>query len=163
MTTQTHDTMGTPATKKRPLYQKILVIAAVMTTMGGTLTGIMTYVNTGLTDQFLGNWLSSFLTAVLVMMPAGLLFMTVISKLIHWLIPNAKKIFKQLATGVSMAFLMETVLAGTTAANTIGFSDQTAFIAAWSQGFIAALPVGLIMGLIMALFLKPKLDAFMAS
>ena len=46
-------------TIKRPLVQKILVVAAIMTTIGGTLTGIMTFANVGLSKTFIHDWLSS--------------------------------------------------------------------------------------------------------
>lgn len=150
-------------TTKRPLYQKLMVMATVMTTIGGTLTGIMTYINVGNTDTFLATWFSSFLIAVLVMMPIGLISMTLIGKLIQKVMPKAKKIIQQLITGLSMALIMESVLAGTTAANTVGLESKAAFVDAWGQGFMAALPIGIIIALVMSLFLKPKLDAFMAS
>ena len=84
-------------------------------------------------------------------------------KLIQKVMPKAKKIIQQLITGLSMALIMESVLAGTTAANTVGLENKAAFADAWSQGFMAALPIGIIIAFVMSLFLKPKLDAFMAS
>jgi len=148
---------------KRPLYQKILVIAALMTTVGGTLTGIMTYMNVGITDTFLRDWFSSFAVAILIMVPAGFLFMTLMTKLVQLVIPNSKKVYQQLVSGLLMAFIMESLLASSTTATTIGFIDKTAFISAWGQAFIAALPFGLLMAVTMSLFIKPKLEQFMAS
>jgi len=151
------------ALAKRPLYQKLLVMAALVTTVGGTLTGIMTYMNTGFTEGFINNWLSSFAIAALVMMPIGFLVMTLITKITTWAIPSSKKIYQQLVAGLLMAFVMESLMATSTTANIIGFTDTTAFVSAWGDAFTAALPFGLFMAVIMSLFLKPRLEKFMAS
>lgn len=148
---------------KKPLYQKILILACLMSFVGGTLTGIMTYMNVGFRESFWIDWLSSFAIAVLLMAPAGLLFMTLISKFLQMLFPNAHKIFHQIMTGVFMAFVMESILAVSTTANLTGFTSTEAFVTAWQQAFIAALPFGLFMGLMMSLVLKSKLEKFMAS
>lgn len=148
---------------KRPLYQKILVIAGLTSLVGGTLTGIMTYMNVGLRESFWSDWLSSFAIAVLVMAPTGLLFMTLTSRFLRRAIPNSNKTLHQLITGFFMAFFMESILAASTTANLLGFTDIAAFVAAWQQAFITALPFGLFMALMMSLVLKPKLDRFMTS
>ncbi|WOD07657.1 DUF2798 domain-containing protein [Marinomonas sp. GJ51-6] len=158
----TNSTVKTGAVK-RPLYQKILVIACLVSFVGGSLTGIMTYMNVGFRESFFIDWLSSFAIAVLVMAPAGLLFMTIISKLLQMLFPNARKIFHQIMTGVFMAFVMESILAVSTTANLTGFTNAAAFLSAWQQAFLAALPFGLCIGLMMSLVLKPRLEKFMAS
>jgi len=38
--------------KKTPVIYKILVMVSIITLIGGTLTGIMTYVNVGVTEHF---------------------------------------------------------------------------------------------------------------
>ena len=43
--------------KKTPVIYKILVMVSIITLIGGTLTGIMTYVNVGVTEQFYADWL----------------------------------------------------------------------------------------------------------
>jgi len=148
---------------QRPLYQKILMVAALICTVGGTLTAIMTYMNVGLTDTFLNDWLKSFVVAMLLMIPIGFLFITLTSKLVQLIIPNSKIFYQQLISGILMAFIMESLLATSTTAMTTGFIDKSTFINAWSQAFITALPFGLIMALSMSLFLKPKLKQFMQS
>jgi hypothetical protein len=148
---------------KRPLYIKVLIIASIVLFVGGTLTGIMTYKNVGLTENFMTQWLSSFVIAVVVMMPTGWFFMTLIGKIVQFFMSNSKLKYQQLVTGLSMALIMEPVMAISTTANTIGFSDTTVFISAWSQALITALPFGLFMSVMMTLFLKPRIDKFMAS
>ncbi|WP_049721510.1 DUF2798 domain-containing protein [Gilvimarinus polysaccharolyticus] len=154
-------TNSTPT--KRPLYQKAMVVAGLMGSIAGTLTGIMTYVNVGITDTFISDWLASLAFAVLLVMPAGFLLMVLISKLVQLLAPSSKKVYQQLATGISMAFIMESLMAASTTATTMGLTDKTTFITAWGQAFITALPFGLFIAVVMSLFLKPKLEQFMAS
>ncbi|MFT2099330.1 DUF2798 domain-containing protein [Marinomonas sp. 2405UD66-6] len=158
----TNSTVKTGAAK-RPLYQKILVIACLVSVVGGSLTGIMTYINVGFRESFFIDWLSSFAIAVLVMAPAGLLFMTMISKSLEKLLPNAHNMLRQVLTGIGMAFVMESILAVSTTANLTGFTNADVFISTWQQAFLAALPFGLCIGLTMSLVLKPKLEKFMAS
>lgn len=148
---------------KRPLYQKILVIVGIVSLVGGALTGIMTYVSVGFTESFRSDWISSFVIAALVMAPVGLLFMTLTSKLLKRVMPNGNKTLHQLITGFFMAFFMESVLAASTTANILGFADTSTFVTVWKQAFIAALPFGLFMALMMSLVLKPRLEKFMAS
>ena len=157
------DSSTKAASPKRPLYQKILVIACLMTFVSGSLTGIMTYINVGYRESFWLDWLSSFAIAALVMAPAGFLFMILISKLVQRTLPNAHKTLQQVLTGVGMAFVMESILAVSTTANLTGFSDTAAFFTAWQHAFLAALPFGLCIGLSMSLLLKPKLENFLAS
>lgn len=123
----------------------------------------MTYKNLGMTKTFMSDWFSSFAIAALIMIPAGFAFMTIIGKLVQFGMPKSKKIHQQLATGLSMAFVMESVMAASTTANTIGFSDKAAFVHAWQQAFLTALPFGMFMAVMMSLFLKPKIEKFMAS
>ena len=89
--------MSTPVTvnlalvepKKTPLIYKILVMVSIITLIGGTLTGIMTYVNVGVTEHFYADWFTSFISAVLVMAPVGFVMMTLIHTLVAKLLLRA--------------------------------------------------------------------------
>lgn len=151
------DTAFKTDSPKRPLYQKILVITALMSLIGGTLTGIMTYTNVGIRESLWSDWLSSFGVAVLVM-PTGLLFMTLVTTFLQRIMPNASKALHQLITGLAIALLMESILAASTTANLLGFGNMAAFVGAWQHAFIAALPFGLFIALMMSFILKPKLE-----
>lgn len=163
MTEQNFNSENNHRSSKRPLVQKILVVVAMMTTIGGTLTGIMTFANVGLTATFVHDWLSSFGFAIVVMMPSGFALMMVINKLADALFPTATKTQRNIIVGISMAFVMESIMSAVTAANNIGFTDISIFINAWFKGFVVALPLGMIMSIVMAFSLKPKLERFMAS
>ncbi len=149
--------------EKTPLYQKIAVLASLMLIVGGTLTGIMTYMNTGFSENFIPYWLSSFTITALFVIPASFGLMSLISKWVESLLPHYKTHHRQLITGVTMALIMESIMAVSTTANIVGFSDSDAFAAAWLHSFAAALPFGLCMALIMSLYLKPKLAQFLAN
>lgn len=75
--------------KKTPVIYKILVMVSIITIVGGSLTGIMTYVNVGASEQFYTDWFTSFISAVLVMAPVGLVIMTLMHKLVNKLLLRA--------------------------------------------------------------------------
>ena len=163
MTAEATMTAPFPNQKKTPLIYKILVVLGMMTLMGGTLTGVMTYMNVGYTDTFFADWFSSFLKTVLVMMPFGLVMMTLVTKLIGKLMPQASEKKRNLVVGLNMAVIMESMMALTTTANNIGFDDIELFAQSWLQGFLAALPVGLALITLISMTIKPKIERFLKS
>ncbi|GAA4882702.1 DUF2798 domain-containing protein [Ferrimonas pelagia] len=148
---------------KASLLHKFLVIVGMMSLMGATLTGVMTYINLGYTELFFPAWGSAFVTALLVMMPVGTLMMTLLTKLAQRILPNASEPARNALVGLCMAVTMESLMAMTTAANVVGFTDMSAFTQAWRSGFIAALPVGLVLMLLISLTIKPKIERFLKS
>lgn len=157
------DSVESELKQKTPVIQKIVVVLSLMIIVGGTLTGIMTYANMGFTATFFSDWLTAFGFTAVIMMPAGILLTIVVGRLINAVIPNAAQSTHNIAVGIVMALSMESVMAATTAANNIGFSNPTIFFDAWFTGYIVALPFGLLMALTMSLTIKPKLEKFMAS
>ncbi|MEZ9524424.1 DUF2798 domain-containing protein [Enterovibrio norvegicus] len=148
---------------KTPLYQKILVVLCMMTFMGGTLTGVMTYMNLGYTGTFFTDWGSSFLLAATTVMPVGFLLMALLTKLSHALLPNTHDVKRNLLVGVSMALIMESGMAFTTAINNVGFEQQSVFYQAWLDAVMAALPVAITLMLIISTTVKPKIERFLKS
>ena len=148
--------------KKTPLLHKVLVVLAIMTVMGGLLTGIMTYMNVGYTSSFFVDWSKALLSAFAVM-PIGILLIGLITKGVNRLLPDMKAHKRNLIVGVLMACAMESMLAFSTATNTIGFSDTAAFLHGWLVGFLAALPVGVTLMIIISLTIKPKIETFLKS
>jgi cation transport ATPase len=150
----------TPST---PLYQKILVMMGMMTLMAGTLTGVMTYMNIGLDQAFYSQWLQAFLTAALVMAPLGFGTMTLLTKAMEKVLPNASESKRNILIGLIMAVFMESMMALTTAATNIGFADSSALFEGWLSGFLAALPVGLGLMILVSTTIKPKVERFLKS
>jgi hypothetical protein len=151
-----------PASRKTPLGQKVLIIFAMMTLMAGLLTAVMTYVNIGFSEAFLRVWRNALLSAY-VIMPLGILLMALFTKLTNQLMPRVSKHGKNMVVGGLMALTMESLLAFSTAANTLGFTNYHSFFTAWLDGFLAALPVGLTLMIISSMTIKPKIENFLKS
>jgi MFS family permease len=149
--------------KKTPILLKILVMVSIMSLIGGTLTAVMTYMNVGLGDTFIQQWLSSFALAATVMMPVGMGMMALMTKVVSTLLPEKSEHVRNLVTGLVMAVFMESLMAFITAANTVGFSDASDFTVGWFNGFIAALPIGLAIMVVMSMTIKPKIEKFLKS
>ncbi|WP_153915965.1 DUF2798 domain-containing protein [Shewanella sp. TC10] len=150
------------ATPKTPMYIKVLTVLGMMTLMGGTLTGVMTFINLGYTDSFFNDWLSSFLLAAMTVMPIGFLMMVILTKLSEKLMPNSAEKTRNLLVGISMALVMESGMALSTTINNIGLTSE-GIIFAWFNTLIAALPVALIMMITVSLTIKPKVEALLKS
>ena len=156
------ETLLIGGTKKTPLLYKVLLILTMMTVIGGLLTGVMTYMNVGYSNTFFHDW-SRALLAAFAIMPIGFLLIGLITKTINQMLPNTQAYKRNLITGILMACIMESMLAFSTAAKTIGFADQAVFLNGWLQGFLVALPVGLTLMVIMSMTIKPKVEAFLKS
>ncbi|TYK66739.1 DUF2798 domain-containing protein [Colwellia echini] len=163
MTVVTHSFTEQSNSGSRPVYQKIAIIALIMITICGSLTGIMSFANRNGSETFLNQWASAFIFAGLVALPIGIIVMGLVSKLIEKVLSGASALSQKLLTGVVMAVVMETAMAATSTINHIGFTDLNEFSIMWSHNFFAALPFGLIIAMLMALVIKPKLESFMKS
>jgi hypothetical protein len=150
------------APQKNPLIYKVMVIMGLMSIIGGLLTGVMTYMNVGYSNTFFIDWRNALLSAFAVM-PIGILLMALITKAINQILPDASAHKRNLITGGIMACIMESLLAFSTAANTVGFSNYANFLTAWLQGFLAALPVGLAIMATLSMTIKPKIEQFIKS
>lgn len=150
-------------TEKTPLIQKILVVLGMMTLMGGTLTGVMTYLNLGFTDTFFKDWISSFLTAAVTIIPLGFAIMAFLTKKAEKLLPNMSVKARDSLVGILMALIMESGMAFSTAFNNIGLKDKAVFFSAWLDALLGALPVALVMMAIISMTIKPKVEKFLKS
>ena len=158
-----NNNMQSTEQKKTPLLVKLLAVASMMTMMGGTLTGVMTYMNLGFTDSFFTDWLSSFLLAAVTVMPLGFTLMALLTKLAETLLPNTGEKIRNVLIGLTMACIMESGIALSTAINNIGINDLSALYSAWLQAVLGALPVALTLMVIVSLTIKPKIEALLKS
>lgn len=149
------------------LLKKIAIILSLITTIIGSLTFVMTYMNIGFGNDFLSQWLTSFLLAATTMAPLGFVMVAIISKLVTMVMPKASEAKRNLAVGIAMAFVMEGSMALVTTMNNLGFPATAEriypWLQEWGQAFLVALPLGLVIGLIMSIFIKPRLERVMAS
>ncbi len=148
--------------EKSPLVYKVLVVITMVSIMGGSLTGLMTYINAGYSPGFFNDWGRSFLGALMVM-PAGFLLMGLITRWVGKRMPDSPETTRNLVTGGIMACVMESAMAFATAVNTIGLSDYSQFLAGWLEGFLGALPLGLALMVTVSLTIKPKIEKFLKS
>jgi hypothetical protein len=149
--------------KKTPIIYKIMVMVSIIVFVDGSLTGIMTYTNVGITEHFYMDSFTSFLSAVLVMAPVGLAMTALMNTLVAKLLPKASELKRNLVISVFMALTMESLMAFVTASNNIGFANMRLFYTAWVEGLLAVLPIGLTLMLVMSVTVKPKLERFLKS
>ncbi|ODB37542.1 hypothetical protein BB427_13085 [Pseudoalteromonas sp. BMB] len=145
------------------LVKKVLVAAPMVVALVGILTFVMTYQNIGFTNRFVEQWLTSTLLSATTITPIGFVIVMVISKVAESLMPNTAKIFKNTVIGISMAIIMEGIMAAVTTINNVPYRSMSEFINTWFHAFTTALPVGLLISVFMTLTVKPRLERFMAS
>ncbi|ABG38817.1 hypothetical protein Patl_0285 [Paraglaciecola sp. T6c] len=143
--------------------KKILLVAAMVTLVGGTFTGIMTYSNIGFSDDFSRQWTFSFMQAVCVIFPMGVLIMWTMHKVVEAFFGRLSSLHKNLIFGFGMALSMEAVMALSTTYRNIGLGDWQQFSQAFLASYLMVLPVALVLSPIMTLLIKPKMEAFLAS
>ncbi|GGB62486.1 DUF2798 domain-containing protein [Shewanella inventionis] len=148
---------------KTPIIYKVAVVLAMMTFMGGSLIGVMTYINLGYSDTFFYDWLMSFLFAAVTVMPAGFILMALLTHFVEKWLPNTNEKKRNIIVGLFMAITMESAMALSTAINNIGFSSQASLFNHWLEALLAALPLGLTLMIITSLTIKPKIERFLKS
>lgn len=149
--------------KSNPLFLKILLIASLMVVIAGSLTGVITYMNIGFTSEYLSSWMSSFVLVVILMMPIGMGMTVLITKLINRLIPKKSEGVRNLIIGIIMAIVMESFMALVGTLNNIEFHNASEFYIRWLNGFLGALPLGLIIMLVMSMGMKPRIEQFIKN
>lgn len=143
--------------------KKILLVAAMVTLVGGTFTGIMTYSNIGFSDAFASQWAFSFMQAVCVIFPMGMFIMWVMHNVVEAFFGRLSSLHKNLIFSLGMALSMEAIMALSTTYRNIGLGDWQQFSQAFLASYLMVLPVALVLSPIMTLFIKPKMEAFLAS
>lgn len=149
--------------KRTPLFLKVLVMMGMMTLMGGSITGLMTYLNQGYSDVFLAQWTRAFLTAVVTVMPLGFASMALLTKLAERFFANSSEKARNVSIGLVMAMVMESGMAFSTAVNSVGFADISMLMSTWFVTLITALPLALLFMAVVSVTLKPKVERFLKS
>ncbi|WP_137170263.1 DUF2798 domain-containing protein [Marinomonas sp. FW-1] len=143
--------------------QKIAVIVSLVIAIGGSLTFLMTWRNIGFTQDFMTSWLSSFALCILCIAPIGGVIAFMVNRLVNMLFPSLSSMKQNIVFGLIMAVLMESIMAVVTTVNLHGFLALKDLINFWIATFMAALPAGLAISVLMSLVIKPKLAAFWAK
>lgn len=143
--------------------KKIVVLLPVAMLMIGLFTAIMTSVSILPEHAFFPTWLNAFTFAFLVMLPSGGILFYFVNKAVQRVFPSFSVLQRNLIHGLSMAVIMETILALVTTFNNRGFPSFELFLKEASLSLLAALPVGIAMACLMSLVIKPRLEAHFSS
>lgn len=147
----------------KQMIKKIFVMIGMMSLMGGIFIAIMTYVNIGFADEFFVRWYTSLFFAILVMMPLGGVVMFMANKVIKSTFPELKIFIQNILIGIIMALCMEAIMAIITTLNILGYPNINQFSSFWLRSYLLALPAALVISPLMTIFVKPKLDAYLAK
>lgn len=151
-----------PPPRRVPAIKKLAIVLSVMATIAGTLTGIMSWANVGLTDALAPTWLRSFVTAMVVMVPLAGLLMVALGGLVQRVLPTWSALHKNLLIGLTMSVVMQSIMAAITGFNAVGLGDMTQLKAAWTHAFTTAFPVGLMLALTLTTVVKPRLERLLS-
>lgn len=143
--------------------KKILILLPVAMLLIGLLTAIMTSVSILPDQAFIPTWLRAFTFAFLVMLPLGGVIFYLVNKVVQRVFSAFSVLQRNLVHGLTMAFIMESILALITTFNNRGFPSFELFVKEASLSLLAALPIGIAMACLMSLVIKPKLEKHFAS
>jgi len=143
--------------------KKILILLPVAMLLIGLLTAIMTSVSILPEQAFIPTWLSAFTFAFLIMLPFGGVTFYFVNKLVQRIFSSLSVLQRNVIHGLTMAFIMESVLALITTFNNQGFPSLELFVKEASLSLLAALPIGIAMACLMSLVIKPRLEAHFSS
>ncbi|MDO6694251.1 DUF2798 domain-containing protein [Aliiglaciecola sp. 3_MG-2023] len=143
--------------------KKIVVLLPVAMLLTGLLTAIMTSVSIQPEQAFIPTWLEAFTFAFLIMLPCGGVIFYFVNKAVQQMFGSFTVLQRNLIHGLTMAFIMETILALVTTASNRGFPSFELFFKEAALSLVAALPIGIAMACLMSLVVKPKLEAHFAS
>lgn len=139
----------------RKLFPAILIFPAVAL----LLSAFMTWANLGLGAAFLGAWARNFVTS-LVVLPLILAGIGGLDRVAAVLLPRLGPFGRKLLVSLLTACVIESVLA--LAITLINSPWDTTMRHFWWQAFSRSLPAGLVIGLFMGFYMKPKLDEMKA-
>lgn len=143
------------------ILSKIGLLVAMILTMTGLITAVMTYAGLPVGQRFVEAWLPVWGQAALLVAPFGFVLMYLISKTISAVFPDIAAGTQKILLAASMALVMESVMASVTTLQLHGW--EAGFSDYWISVLLAALPVALVMSLVMTFFIKPRIDRVLAA
>jgi len=119
------------------------------------LSCIMTWATIGFTPEFLARWGRGFITT-LVVLPFVLVCVGALDKQAEKSMGGWHWILRKLVVAAITAVIIETVIA--LAITAVGHPLDASFAGSWWLAFSRSLPVGMLIGLFMSFYMKPRLD-----
>lgn len=138
-----------------PLWRRLLPLLIVLPTVGGLLSGLITWINLGWSADFGARWARAFLTALPVM-PLGMGVMVALDRVLVPRLPAASPLATKVLLAVLTAVVMESLMATAVTLSNRGLGAE--FPQWWARAFVQSLPVGLLIGLVMSFVVRPRLQ-----
>lgn len=148
-------TSENPTHSIRPPLLAILPDLVLLPSVALILSFIMTWAQVGFTPEFLARWGRGFLTT-LVVLPFILACLGTVEKLVDKVIGDLHWVARKLAVAVISACIFETIIA--LAVTAVGHPLDASFAGNWWLAFSRSLPAGLLIGLFMCFYMKPRMD-----
>jgi hypothetical protein len=118
------------------------------------LSGVITWINLGWVDGFVGRWLLAFLTALPVL-PLGLITLMTLDRVLRPRLQILPNVMVGVVLALCTATIMETLMASAVTLSNNGLGPD--FMTQWATAFWRSLPVGVVIGLLMNFVVKPRL------
>jgi hypothetical protein len=131
-----------------------------MPTIALILSGVITWLNLGWVDGFVGRWMMAFGIALPVL-PLGLLTLVTLERLLGPRLSVWPRVPGQVALALCAAVIMEFLMASAVTLSNQGLT--AAFPGQWSSAFLRSLPVGVVISLLMGFLIKPRLARWMEA
>jgi hypothetical protein len=142
------------------VLRQILPDLILLPSIALVLSAIMTWANVGFGDEFLGRWMRGFITS-LVVLPMILACLGVLEKFVDSVMGPAHWVARKLVVALLTACLIESVLA--VAVTLINPSAGITFAQSWWLAFSRSLPMGVLIGVFMCFYMKPRMDRMRAA
>ncbi|MDO8653709.1 MAG: DUF2798 domain-containing protein [Undibacterium sp.] len=127
----------------------------ILPTVAFMLSAVMTWANVGFGELFLARWGRNFVTS-LVILPLVLISLGALDKRIELVFASLHWAGRTLVVSLLTAFVMESVLA--LVITMVNNPWDMTFVSFWWIAFSRSIPVGLLIGLFMGFYMKPKMD-----
>lgn len=150
-----HSHQAPPAHTGTSTFRQILPHLIIMPSVALVLSGVMSWATVGFGPDFLMRWARGFGIS-LVVLPLALACLGPLDALVERTMPKAHWIARRLVVSLLATCVIETVLA--VAVTTINNPLNDSFAHAWWLAFSNAFPAGIVIGLVMCFYVKPKLD-----
>lgn len=151
---KTQSSSASPKSFFRVLRQ-VLPHVLLLPSVALLLSAVMTWANVGLGEAFLPRWGKSLITS-LVVLPMILVCLGTLERIVDNVFTSMHWVGRKLVVSLLTACAIESVLAlAVTAINTPW--DST-FGLSWWIAFSRSMPAGVLIGLFMGFYMKPKMD-----
>jgi hypothetical protein len=147
------------ATRHPISVRKLSPVIFILPTVALLLSAFMTWANVGLGAAFPAIWARNFVASIVVL-PLILAGIGSLDRVAAALLPRLGLFWRKLLVSLLTACVIESVLA--LVISLINSPWDASFSRFWWQAFSRSLPVGLVIGLFMGFYMKPKIDQMKA-